>query len=50
MTADTCPVCGTAKTRDGDWPCCGCDRNSCLILTVRETAWRYQERNLRSVP
>jgi excisionase family DNA binding protein len=38
MSADTCPVCGTAEAWDGDWPRCGCDRNLGLTLTVRETA------------
>jgi excisionase family DNA binding protein len=38
MSADTCPLCGTSEAWDGDWPCCGCDRNLGLTLTVRETA------------
>jgi excisionase family DNA binding protein len=38
MSADNCPVCGTSEAWDVDWPCCGCDRNLSLTLTVREAA------------
>ena len=38
MSADACPPCGTGRTWDGDWPCCDCDDDPGLTLTVRDAA------------